>query len=81
MRQMLTMVLGLVLPAVASASELDEVKGWRATKTVVVAAAPDFVTPHVADFEKWAEWSAWGAGAKLGCEGTPGVDCTGRKFA
>lgn len=72
MRRMVVMACLLGLGAAAHASELDDVKGWRATKSVVVATGAEFVQPHVADMESWAAWAAWGEG-KIGCEGAAGA--------
>lgn len=72
MRPVAFMVLGFVLPATAGASELDDIHGWRATRTVEVAAAPEFVIAHTSDFEQWSDWAIWRVRAKLGCAGSPG---------
>lgn len=58
--------------SMAQAGELDDIKGWRATRTVTVEAAPGLVLLHVQDFEKWPAWTPWGAGP-LVCEGAAGA--------
>jgi hypothetical protein len=65
-----TVLVMLGLPVVAHASELDEVKGWRATRSVAVDAAPAIVAPHVTDIADWPAWTSWGKGD---CSGTPGA--------
>jgi hypothetical protein len=64
--------LTLSMPSLAGASELDDLKGWRATRTVSVDASTEYVLPHLQDFEQWPAWAPWGAGP-LACEGAAGA--------
>jgi hypothetical protein len=71
MRFIVIVGLALAAPLAAAASELDDIKGWRATRTLAISSTPDFVQPRVRDIEQWGAWMNAGGSAK--CEGAAGA--------
>lgn len=65
----------LAVPLAGRASELDDIKGWRATRTVAVAAAPSVVAARVSDPEAWPAWTSWSRGECTGPAGAVGRTC------
>ena len=53
------MVLALLVATLAHGGQIDEVKGWRVTRSVQIVAAPEDVYPYLANLEMWPTWTAW----------------------
>lgn len=75
---MITLVAFLFTHAMptAHAADIASVKGWHATRSIEIDAAPEFAYHYISDFQTWPSWTAWNAemdpAATWSYSGTPG---------